>query len=85
MITMGWSQCRYDKCVYWKGKGDKIAIAVVQVDDFAITGNWLEETRNFATNFGKYYETVDNGELEYFMAIRFHRENGLIYAIKRTT
>ena len=79
MTMMGWIQCKYDECVYWKKKDDKIAIAVVQVDDFAVTGSWIEETRNFAVIFGKHYETVDNGELEYFMA-RFHRENGLIYA-----
>ena len=40
----------------------------------------MDEITTFGKKFSEHFETVNNGELTYFMVIWFHHENGLIYA-----
>ena len=80
MIQLGWTRCNYEESLFIKKSSDgRIAIGALQVDDFAVTGSWSEESARFAKAFGEHYEVVDNGELEYYMAIRFRRDDGLIF------
>jgi hypothetical protein len=79
---LGFRKSRRDDCLYIKDNKDGTKVIVcVQVDDMMITGDWNDAIFGLCRELNDFFETIDQGDLEFYMSIRFtrDREKGFLY------
>ena len=70
--------------MFYRHSGHKIAVLVVYVDDFIITGDDEKEIRNLKENLSRQLEVKDLGQLMYFLGIEITRsQKGIVLSQRK--
>lgn len=74
VVQLGYTQSKYEPCVYFKVKMKKMTIITLYVDDFFIFSNDNEEKLKLKNRLKQEFKIKDLGELSYALGLRFTRD-----------
>jgi transposase InsO family protein len=74
MKSLGFKASYKDQCVWLRNRGGKEMVVLMHVDDQAISGNDMDEIKEFKASLERKYGIVDSGEMTDFLGMRVRRD-----------